>query len=221
MQYTEIAVAVIHELYKNKRIVHRDIGLHNLTYYKSEEGLLVAMLIDYSHAMVPTLQEGSSSDYRSVNFPFTSWEILENPLLEHTLRHDLESLLYCALFYGVGYRQGKDFPRRKKARRAKQPKRTEKADDDHLAAWRFGADRDVAESKKMFIIAPPLFNRRLLLVTDVNIYQFCAGMLEVFREASVMSTDGTIAVTYTQLMRELGQPTFSCEHTCCVAEILD
>lgn len=187
-------------------------------YYNTEEDKLAVVPIDYGLASAPSIGGlDPTADHRSVNFPFSACEILLNPGCAHGLHHDLESVLYCAVWYGIGYRQGKPFPfPQKQSRFGKRP-------DDHLKKWRTGTARTVFLEKRFFLNMPPTpFTKEFDLIESPDVRSFCFKMQKGFsiaaNNAIASQNLDTARMTYSCLMKNFEGWAHDCPEQCCGSE---
>ena len=117
-------------------MLHQDISIGNLAYYRDENDEVVAVLLDFDLASMP----GSrmySSQHRIGTAPFMAREVLDSNNVRYMRKiyHDLESLFYALVWHAVGYR-GTKFPPQKGV--------------DPLKIWRIGDVKAMLNAKKDF-----------------------------------------------------------------------
>lgn len=128
----------LHLLYKHKRLLHKDISIGNLAYYKEKDGEIVPVILDFDLASTPESALHSASNHRTGTAPFMAREILDSNIrvFIHKIYHDLESLFYVLVWHALGYR-GKRLPPAKEW--------------DPLLAWRIGNAESMLKTKKTFM----------------------------------------------------------------------
>ena len=126
----------LHLLWKRKKMLHQDISIGNLAYYRDENGKVVAVLLDFDLASMPGSRRYSSK-HRTGTAPFMAREVLDsnNVRYMHKIYHDLESLFYALVWHAVGYR-GTNLPPQKGV--------------DPLKNWRTGDVKAMLNAKKDF-----------------------------------------------------------------------
>ena len=120
-----------HDIYRKKRILHHDISMSNLAYYRDDAGRPIAVLIDFDLAIKSPLDKPSSEEHVGT-VPFMSREYLLYPDCDYGLHHDLESFYYCVIWHGLGYETLDKYPCEKGGQ------------DDILKDWRVGSYRQMA-----------------------------------------------------------------------------
>ena len=91
---------------RKPEILHRDISFDNIVYYEKGEEV-VGILIDFDLASY--YGHEATTESRSGTAPFMAREVLNLPRpYVHGLHHDLESLLYVVLWFGLQFDEQKD-----------------------------------------------------------------------------------------------------------------
>lgn len=164
---------VVHKLFSEKELLHRDISIFNMAYYE-KDNWKIATLIDFDLATFPEGTEARSEtaaepappednalaaptithprpEDRSGTTPFMAIETLDldSPGYKHHLCHELESIFYVVIWHAVGYRHKKGIYPTKENR-----KNTERKKIDVLRGWRTGNWAVVKSAKIAFIYSP-------------------------------------------------------------------
>lgn len=187
--------------------------MRNLSFYRSEDGKPVAVLIDYDLATMPPLEKPTGERIGTV--PFMARELLLIPDINYGLHHDYESFFFCAIWHGLGYETLDKYPCE------------EGRDGDILKGWWTGEYDDMANSKGAF-----MFNRHRIydLIIDKTFSDKCLRIWRPFKKVSValasewIRDDSLVAggapgtkVTYAMLMHALGKACSDdpCGKDCC------
>ncbi|KAJ8523316.1 hypothetical protein ONZ45_g146 [Pleurotus djamor] len=80
-------------------LLHRDVSGGNILILANGDGLLN----DWDLAISIHAIKGARTGERTGTWPFMSMRLLEKPFKLHTVRDDLESFVWVALFYGLHY----------------------------------------------------------------------------------------------------------------------
>ncbi|KAJ2705292.1 hypothetical protein FB645_002542 [Coemansia sp. IMI 203386] len=89
-------------IYKECKILHRDISINNILYYRTPDGV-TGMLIDFGHSKDKE-DDSTTRDMRISTPPFMSINNLENNDTPRTVLADWESLIYTICWIGTyGY----------------------------------------------------------------------------------------------------------------------
>ena len=128
----------MHTLYKEKKLLHRDISIGNLA-FEEIDGKLVIIILDFELASYATSDE-HRNEVRTGTAPYMAREVLEGFKLMyiHTLRHDLESVYYVFVHVAAGYYR---------KRNSKPPGR------DPLYKWRKGNYESMRDAKHEHLCA--------------------------------------------------------------------
>lgn len=131
-------------LFKTIRLLHQDISIGNLAFSvvkkTNEDGETVeikVILLDFDLASIPKTRKRQASKLRTGTAPFMARDVLnaEREPYVHGLHHDLESLLYVAIWQSLGYRLY-----------------TPPEDCDPLVAWRKGDYKAILNAKRAFLL---------------------------------------------------------------------
>lgn len=160
----------MHDIYRKKRILHHDISMRNLAYYKGPDGRPVATLIDFDLATMPPLVE-AASEVRIGTVAFMARELLLIPDCDYGLHHDYESLFYCAIWNGLGYETRPSYPCQKGSK------------DDILIGWRTGSFCDMGHLKNCFIMTSHV-HKIVEHIQDKTYADKCLNMCEQFGRAT-------------------------------------
>ncbi|KII85762.1 hypothetical protein PLICRDRAFT_71723, partial [Plicaturopsis crispa FD-325 SS-3] len=92
-----------HKLYKDAHILHRDISVDNLMFWRDSNGTPHGILNDYDNAIFLDeryIPKHTMGPHRTGTLPFMSLDFLmKTPRnAPHYYRHDLESLLYALVW---------------------------------------------------------------------------------------------------------------------------
>ena len=120
---SDVVLQGSHELH-GIGILHRNITIRSCGFRTGEDGQLIGVLCHFDYAIFPPYN-GPSSNFRVGTSFFMPAEHLIDPLAGYYFRHEMESYLYCCVWFGVGYRD----------LFSKMPKNGEK---DVLMHWRRG-----------------------------------------------------------------------------------
>lgn len=112
--------------------------MQNLAFYRNEAQNPVAVLIDFDLATTGPVNRAADEE-RIGTVPFIAREHLLSPEQEYGLHHDLESLFYCAVWYGLGYETLEKYPCKKGQT------------DDILNEWHAGDYRTMGLAKGIFV----------------------------------------------------------------------
>ena len=99
-------------LYNEARILHRDISLNNLMYYRDRDNDKIYGVLndfDLSHQMTGEHPHPrpASTKQRTGTLPFMAIDFLHDTPMIHGYRHDMESFMWVILFHIGQYRDGK------------------------------------------------------------------------------------------------------------------
>jgi serine/threonine protein kinase len=99
-------------LYNEARILHRDISLNNLMYYRDHDNHKIYGVLndfDLSHQMTGKHPHPgpASTKQRTGTLPFMAIDFFYDTPVIHGYRHDLESFMWVMLFHIGQYRDGK------------------------------------------------------------------------------------------------------------------
>jgi serine/threonine protein kinase len=100
-------------LYEKAGVLHRDISLYNLMFYRERNNLeleVCGVLNDYDLATVVGVNESPSSMQRTGTRPYMAYELLDKNPPRHSYRHDLESLFYVLLILTSHFEDGEEIP---------------------------------------------------------------------------------------------------------------
>ena len=152
-----------HELYRKKGILHHDISMKNLAYYKDEDRRPIAVLIDFDLAIMPPFEERDNKE-RIGTVAFMACDLLDRPDVKYGLHHDYESFFYCTIWHGLGYEINEKYP-------------CEKGSSvDILYDWRVGHYGMISCYK--YALTPK--HRAFALMIDQNFSKKCMDLWKVF-----------------------------------------
>lgn len=154
-----------HRLSKRKGLLHHDISIYNLAYYRGVGDKLVGILLDFELAMVG-YERTPLPPGRVGTKPFMAHEYMFYPDHPYELRHDLESYLYCAIWHGLGYDLGVDLPHETGA------------PEDILYDWREGSWDSMILAKRSFIMQQS--EGIIALMPDAEFAEKCSKLREPF-----------------------------------------
>ncbi|THH03527.1 hypothetical protein EW145_g6186 [Phellinidium pouzarii] len=161
----QIATSV-HKIYAKAKILHRDISIGNLAFYRVGDKV-IGILLDFDLASFP--HEGHASRHRTGTAPFMAREVLNaaRNAYCHGIHHELESILYIAIWHGVGY-VGYAPPNK-----------------DILKGWRTGDWSQLLKEKKAFLddedVWEPIMSN--LKSHDKNLAARCLSIRRLFVRA--------------------------------------
>ncbi|KAH8111371.1 hypothetical protein DFH11DRAFT_630305 [Phellopilus nigrolimitatus] len=168
-------VRCLHTLFVRLKMLHGDISIGNIAYYINDKNEIVAVLLDFDLASYFPFKQ--SSNHRTGTAPFMAREVLnlDNKEFTRDFHHDLESVFYTVVWYGVGY-YGYTIPKK----------------GDVLAKWRKGSWGDIMEAKEIFITSegtgPSSMKRVFKYIEDKEIRIHCQGIGKCFYDASAVVT---------------------------------
>ncbi|KAG0699554.1 hypothetical protein DFH29DRAFT_1014270 [Suillus ampliporus] len=88
---------------------HRDISPPNMMYYRTKNGVLMAVLNDYDLSSL-AITPGPQSNERTGTVPFMALDLLspkgQRGQVKHLYRHDLESFMWVLVWVCLRYRNG-------------------------------------------------------------------------------------------------------------------
>lgn len=124
-------------MYKDVDLLHQDISMGNLAFYKKGDEFIV-ILLDFDLATLASSAE-NASQRRTGTVPFMARDVLAavcpGVVYKHSLRHDLESIFCIIIFYGLGYTAAG----------------FRKGTTDWLKLWRTGSYIEIRNAKQSFI----------------------------------------------------------------------
>ncbi|KAH8110012.1 hypothetical protein DFH11DRAFT_845208 [Phellopilus nigrolimitatus] len=181
----------LHTLFVRLKMLHGDISISNIAFYRNDKNEIIAVLLDFDLASYFPLKQ--SSNHRTGTAPFMAREVLNLNDKDFTraLHHDLESLFYIVVWYSVGYK-GYKIPKK----------------GDILADWRKGSWEKILVAKNQFIsgnaIQPASMAAVLKHVEDEDLRFCCKGIGSCFHDADA---DAGYQQTLANIkMRELSRP---------------
>ena len=125
-------------MYKEIGLLHRDISMGNLAFYKSGD-MSIVVLLDFDLATLAGSTE-NASQRRTGTAPFMARDVLvavsPDVMYIHHLRHDLESIFFIIILYGLGYTAAG----------------LQKGKTDWLLEWRIGSYEKIRDAKQSFIV---------------------------------------------------------------------
>ncbi|KAI0042700.1 hypothetical protein FA95DRAFT_1474118, partial [Auriscalpium vulgare] len=92
--------------YELAEVLHRDISAGNILFYKTADGVIRGLLIDWDLCKIIRKLEKESrrQDWRTGTWQFMSGLRLKNPAKPHELSDDLESFVHVLTYNLVLYR---------------------------------------------------------------------------------------------------------------------
>ncbi|KAH8111406.1 hypothetical protein DFH11DRAFT_1880016 [Phellopilus nigrolimitatus] len=165
----------LHTLFVRLKMLHGDISISNIAFYRNDKNEIIAVLLDFDLASYSPFKQ--SSNHRTGTAPFMAREVLNLNDKDFTraLHHDLESLFYIVVWYSVGYK-GYKIPKK----------------GDILADWRKGSWEKILVAKNHFIsgnaIQPASMAAVLKHVEDEDLRFCCKGIGSCFHDANAEVT---------------------------------
>lgn len=197
---------------------HHDISIYNLAYLRGGDGKLTGVLLDFELAITDPMAKPTSEE-RSGTIPFMAHDYMFYPEKPYELCYEYESFLYCAIWHGLGYDKGSQFPRVKGET------------NDILYSWRVGTWGQMTIAKNDFLHR--LDDRIIAYIPDETFAKKCDDICQDFftflldrylkerrpisyRPETLEVSNSEAKITYLTLYKTLGVDPEPCTESCCI-----